>query len=182
MANAKTEVCLNELHAAMLAAIKQAFPLLGTVECYREETDRTTPITTPACLLELTEMDAAPDQDPGTEQIAMVARFTARFVLGFRTREAKLEARRLAAAFASYLRKNPRWRGVVTGPAEVIGCGPDDFDPRLHQYEVWSVEWAHVLHFGESVWEPCGLTPTTVYLAHVSVEGPGDVVIEPEEP
>jgi hypothetical protein len=162
MANAQTEVCLVELHAAMLDAIKAAFPDLQTVECYRD--DRVTKVTTPACMLELTEMEAAEAQDPGTEQLAVVARFEARFILGFRTREAQLEARNLAAAFAAYLRKHPRWPGVVTGPAEVIGCYRDEFDPELDQYEVWRVEWAHVLHLGESVWAPEGITPTTVFL------------------
>jgi hypothetical protein len=167
MANAQTEVCLEELHAAMLDTIKSAFPTLQTVEAYRD--DRTTSLTTPACLLELTEMEATPEQDPGTEQLAVVARFEARFILGFRTQEVQLQARALAAAFAAYLRKNPRWPGVVTGPAEVIGCYRDEFDPELDKYEVWRVEWAHVLHLGETVWKAEGIIPTTVFLNMVQV-------------
>jgi hypothetical protein len=118
-------------------------------------------------------MEAAEAQDPGTEQIALVARFEARFILGFRTHEAQLEARKLAGAFAAYLRKHPRWPGVVTGPAEVIGCYRDEFDPELDQFEVWRVEWAHVIHLGgESVWAPEGITPTTVYLGVTPDIGP----------
>lgn len=164
MANAETEIGLTDLHSVMLDTIKAAFPGLQTVESYRNE--RTTKVTTPACLLELTEMEAAPEQDPGTEQLAVSARFEARFILGFRTREVQLQARELAAAFAAYLRKHPRWPGVVTGPAEVIGCYRDEFDPELDQYEVWRVEWAHVLHLGASTWAPEGITPTTVLLGN----------------
>jgi hypothetical protein len=170
---AKTEVCLRQLQAAMLDGIKAAFPALQTVEASREEDDRTTPVRTPACLLESDEME--PDElDPGTEQAALETRFAARFIVGFRTREAKLEARVLCGKFSAFLRKNPRWPGVVTGPAKLIGCYKDEFDPRLDQYEVWRVEWSHVLHFGESVWSPEGLVPTTVYLGISPDIGPGN--------
>lgn len=164
MANAKTEVCLVELHAVMLKTIKAAFPALQDVVAYREEDDRTTPLTAPACLLEMDdELEPGDAPDPGTEQIALTCTFSARFVVGFRTENAKIEARKLATRFAAHLRKHPRWPGVVTGPAEVKGCYRDDSDGRFDQFVVWRVEWAHVLHFGETVWEPEGLTPTQVF-------------------
>lgn len=174
MANANTEVCIIKLHEVMLDTIKAQFPALQTVEAYREEDDRTTPVVTPACLLEMDEMETADGLDPGTEQIALTARFAARFILGMRTKDVKLQTRKLAGAFAAYLRKNPRWPGVVTSPAEVIGCYPDAFDPRLDQFEVWRVEWAHVLHIGDSVWKPEGLAPTTVFLGMAPDIGAGN--------
>lgn len=170
MADAQTQVDLFDLHESMLNAIKEAFPVLQTVECYRD--DRTTKVTMPAALLELTEMEADPAQDPGTEQLAVTARFELRFILGFRSRESKLQARALSAAFAAHLRKNPRWPGIPSGPAEVIGCYRDEFDPELDQYEVWRVEWAHTLHLGDSTWDPEGITPTTVTLIRDNGEPP----------
>ena len=79
MANAYTEVSLAALHQAIAADITAAFPQLVTVEFYRETEDdgRTLP-PMPACLLELTEFEAAPDLDPGTEQLAVTARFNPR--------------------------------------------------------------------------------------------------------
>jgi hypothetical protein len=93
------------------------------------------------------------------------------------TTNVEREARKLAAALAAFLHLR-RWEGVVTGPAEVVGFGPDNFDPDLDQYEVWKVEWSHVLHLGKSVWEPEPGTvpPTTVYARPAVPEGaePGE--------
>lgn len=185
MANADTEVTLEQLHDAIVDAIKLQFPDLQTVEFYSDQ--RTDAIPKPACLLELSEMDAAPDLDPGTEQIALDCRFEARFVIGFRTVKAKLEVRKLAGAFAAWLRKeNHRW-GLPVAPAQVIGCYQDDFSPDLDQYECWRVEWRQVIHLGESVWndEPGAEVPTTVYVGFEPDVGPAHiddyVQLTPEE-
>lgn len=158
MANADTVTTLDEVHAGIIAAINAQFPTLATVEAYR--LDRKT-LSLPACLIELTEMDVEPD--PGTEQLAVMARFEAHFVIGFRqgALNPKLEVRKLAAAFAVFARLQ-RW-GCPIGPAEVIGCYPDDFDPELDQYECWRVEWRQVIHLGESIWTDIGPTPEPVY-------------------
>lgn len=153
MANANTELTLDALHDAIVARIKAQFPALKTVQAYR--LDRKA-LPTPACLVELTEFETTSDaMDPGTEQLAVTARFEARLILGFKTPQAKLEIRKLAASVAAFARLN-RW-GLPVGPAEVIGAYPDDFDPELDQYECWRVEWTNVIHLGESVWNDEGL-------------------------
>lgn len=173
MADAHTEIDLEVLHAAIEAALCAQFPALRMVEFYREESDRQPPKPDqlPACLLELTELEPAPDVDPGTEQLAVHARFEARLIIGFRTPRAKLEIRQLAAAVAVWLRLR-RWadpripagqaaRTLPTGPAEVIAILPDHFSPELDRYEVWRVEWRQLLHLGASIWTTDGLTPET---------------------
>lgn len=167
MANANTSIDLGELHQAIEAAIRAQFPSLKLVEFYREEEERRPPTDAqlPACLLEMSEMNPTPDIDPGTEQLAVSARFEARLVIGFRTPKAKLEIRKLAAAFAVFLRLN-RWPSITapgetipTGPAEVITIMPDDFSPELDRFEVWRVEWQQPLHLGDGIWNDDGLTP-----------------------
>lgn len=167
MANANTEITLDELHQAIEVAIRAQFPALKLVEFYREEEERSppTPDQLPACLLEMSEMEPTPDIDPGTEQLAVNARFEARLVIGFRTPKAKLEIRKLAAAFAVFLRLK-RWPRLAnpavtlgTGPAEVTTIMPDDFNPELDRYEVWRVEWLQPLHLGTSIWKDEGVTP-----------------------
>lgn len=160
--NINTQVDLTALHAAIENAIKAQFPALATVEFYRE--DRAS-IVTPACLLDLSEMDAAPEIDPGTGQLAVVAHFEAELILGFRTADVKLSGTILAAAFAAFLHSR-RWPGGMTGPAEGIHVYKSDFKPQLDQYEVWAVEWRQVLHLGESVWNDTGIVPTTVFLGY----------------
>lgn len=157
--NANTEVTLDKVHDGILAAIRAQFPALRTVDAYR--LDRKS-LPTPACLVELTEMEADMADDPGTEQLAVMARFEARFVLPFRqgAKNARLEVRKLAAAFAAFARLN-RW-GCPIGPAEVLGAFPDDFDPELDQFEVWRVEWQQVIHLGSTVWKDDGVVPVPV--------------------
>lgn len=155
MANANTAVTLDAVHAAIVAKIAAQYPTVHTVAAYR--LDRKS-LPLPAILVELTEMEAAPAGDaldPGTGQLSVWARFEARVILGFRTTNAKLEVRKLAAALAQYVHLN-RW-GVPVGPAEVIGCYEDDFgqvgaNGELEQFEIWRVEWRQVIHIGSSVW------------------------------
>ena len=176
MANANTEIDLGVLHDAIVADIKAAFPGLVTVEFYREDRKE---LAKPACLLELTEMDGLADEDPGTEQLAVMAKFEAELVIGFRAVDgvkAKQSIRVLAAALAAWLRKR-RWtnpddpdKKLPTGPAEVIGAYQDDFtvmgrqqEQALDQFEVWRVEWQQIVHLGNTVWTDEGTTPSKVY-------------------
>lgn len=157
MSNANTETTLDAVHAGIIEAIRDQFPDLKTVEAYR--LDRRN-LPTPACLVELTEMDCPVDPDPGTEQLAVWARFEALFVISFRqgSLNPKLEVRKLAAAFAAFARLQ-RW-GCPIGPAEVLGVFPDDFNPELDQFECWRVEWRQIIHLGESIWKDEGVTPS----------------------
>ena len=157
MANAQTVTTIEAVHKGIIAAIRQRFPELLTVEAYRMDRKN---LPVPACLVELTEMEAADDLDPGTGQLAVNARFEARFVLGFRqgSRNPKMEVRRLAAEFLAWARLQ-RW-GCSVGPAMVIGAWPDEFDPELDQYECWRTEWQQVIHLGASDWIDDGTAPT----------------------
>jgi hypothetical protein len=179
--NANTEIDLDVLHAAIVADIKAKFPDLKTVEFYRGEgndhDDRKT-LPVPACLLNLSELEASEEDDPGTEQLAVIAHFEAELIIRFTTPNAKRSVRKLAAAFAAWLNKR-RWDNpagttpkLPTGPVMVVGAYQDDFsslmqgqrEKPLDQYEIWKVEWRQKVHLGESVWNDEGTTPTTVYL------------------
>lgn len=169
MANANTEVTLEQVHDAIVASIRAQFPGLKTVEAYRLDRKN---LPVPACLIELTEMEITHDAfDPGTEQLAVTARFEARLLIGFKTPRAKLSIRQLAAALAHFARTN-RW-GVPVGPGQVIGAYPDDFDPELDQYECWRVEWTNVVHIGAPTWEDAGTTPTSALYSWAPNIGPG---------
>jgi hypothetical protein len=167
--NANTQIDLDQLHSAIVTAIAAAFPQFQTVATYPEVSDRQT-LATPACIIELTEMEAAPEDDPGTEQLAMVATFEARIIIGFRTPDAKRAIRKLAGALAAFVLRK-RW-GLPVGPAEVLDARPDDFSPELDQYEVWRVEWQQVIHLGASVWLDSGVTPADIRVSWVPRVGP----------
>lgn len=154
-------IMLDEIHEAIVGAVRRQFPALLTVEAYRQVRGA---LPVPACLVELAELEATDELDPGTGQLAVMARFEARLVIGFRQGGLNpgLEIRKLAAALAAFVHQQ-RW-GLPVGAADVLGCWPDDFDPGLEQYECWRVEWQQVLHLGESVWTNEGRTPVP-YLA-----------------
>jgi len=173
MSNANTAVTLDQVHAGIINRTKAKFPTLATVESYRLDRKN---LTVPACLIELTEMTCPVDPDPGTEQLAVMARFEAMFIMSFKqgTANPKLEIRKLAAAFAAFARLQ-RW-GCPIGPANVLGAYPDDFNPELDQFEVWRVEWEQIIHLGESIWEaPPDWIPTEVYLGFAPNIGPAHI-------
>lgn len=157
MANAQTLITLDALHEAILAAIRQKFPQLATVAAYRQDRGS---LPVPACLVELAELEATDELDPGTGRLALQARWEARLIIGFRQGALNpgLEIRKLAAALAAWVHMQ-RW-GLPVGAADVLGCWPDDFDPGLEQYECWRVEWQQVIHLGTSDWTDDGATPT----------------------
>lgn len=161
MANTIIETDIVGLYAAIVAAISAQFPTLATVEFDDAGEDRELP-PVPACLLQLTEFEAEPDLDPGTDQICVMARFEAELVLGFRTPEVKRSARVLAAAMCAFLHKLRHFPNGKAGAIEVLGAWPSQFKPQLDQYEVWRVEWRQPLYLGESVWaaEAEGTTPS----------------------
>lgn len=166
-----TEISLDALHQAIIDRIAAQFPAVVTVEDYREDRKR---IPLPAILIELDELDGAPDDDPGTEQLAARARWVARIIIGFRTANAEREIRKLAAALGAFIHQQ-RW-GQPVEAAQVLSIAPDTFDPELDQYVVWSVEWQQVVHLGASVWVPDGELPETVLYSYVPRVG------EPYEP
>ncbi len=144
-----TEVTLDQVHDGIVTTLAAQFPGLH-VEAYREDR-KSLPI--PACLIELSEMEADPATDPGTGQLSVIATFEAQLIMGFKQpgKNAKREVRKLAAAVAAFVRLK-RW-GCPIGPAEVVGAYKDDFDPELDQFECWRVEWRQVIHLGETVWK-----------------------------
>lgn len=157
-----TEIDLDALHTAVVNAIEEQFPSVVTVADYREDRQR---LPLPAILIELDDIEAAPDEDPGTEQLAARTRWIARIIIGFRTANAEREVRKLAAALGAFIHMQ-RW-GQPVEAAQVLTISPDTFDPSLDQYVVWAVEWQQIVHLGASVWKPDGELPETVLYSHV---------------
>lgn len=164
-----TEVTLDQVHDGIVSTLQTQFPAVH-VEAYR--TDRKE-LPVPAILVELTEFEDAPDHDPGTGQLAVLATFEAIVVIGFRQpdgRNPKREVRNLAAAVAAFARLQ-RW-GCPIGPAMVTGAHPDDFHPELDQFEVWAVEWRQIVHLGETVWKGGNPPPDGVNASFAPLIGP----------
>ena len=167
MQGPNTEIDLDAVHQSILDAISGQFPALVTVADYREDRKR---LPLPAVLVELADLEAVPEEDPGTGQLAIRARFEARVIIGFRAANAEREIRKLSGALGAFVHHN-RW-GQKIGPAEVLAIGPDSFDPDLDQYVVWAVEWQQIVHLGQTAWTNDGEVPETVLYSWSPEIGP----------
>ena len=161
-----TEIDLDELHQNIIDRVAAQFPAVVTVADYREDRQR---LPLPAILIELDDIEAAPDEDPGTQQLAARTRWIARIIIGFKTANAEREIRKLAAALGAFVHMQ-RW-GQPVEAAQVLTISPDTFDPSLDQYVVWAVEWQQIVHLGASVWTPDGELPETVLYSYVPFVG-----------
>ena len=165
--DANTNVDLDALHDAIVADIKAQFPDIVTVEFYRTEERKGTlaGLPLPAIILDLSEFEPDMEIDPGSEQLAVHARFEAEIIFGYRTPDVKRAIRKFAAAFSAWLRLR-RWNGVRTGPAYVTSVHRSDFNPDLDQFEVWCVEWSQPVHLGNTIWTNDGTVPTDVFVGY----------------
>lgn len=165
--NADTEITLDGLHQAILDTLTADFPALQTVDDYPDDRQR---VQVPAALVELTELTAAPDDDPGTGQLAMEAQFELRYLIGWRGTNQGRVIRANVAALAHFIHQQ-RW-GLPVEPARVLVCEPDEFSPELDQYLVWRIEWAQIIHIGANEWIDDGETPTEVWVGISPLIGP----------
>lgn len=163
------EINLESLEAAIIARLTANFPDVKTIIF---DYDRQAKIPElPAILLELTQ--AEPDEDTGTGQLHLVGRFEARCLIGALTTGHGHKARKLSLNLARYIYQT-RWGEKQTDqsesevqpvtPAQVIGCYPDDFDPRFDQLDVWRVDWEQSFYVGESVWQSNAEIPQQVFV------------------
>lgn len=161
MADANTEVTLDELHDAIVAQIVAAFPAFVTVDFYPD--DESEQIATPACMLEMTEAEPIPENNAGTGQWPALARFEARIIMSSRAgATSKREVRKAAVAFATWINLR-RLTGIATDPCQVIACEPDEFAPHVDRFVTWRVEWVMPAMFGESVWKNDGAIPQAFF-------------------
>ena len=126
---------LTDLHHAIVNELTTKIEGIETSGFYpkiREE------ITAPAVFVDMVSLE--PGQDPGTGEVAYIARFEARFMVGT-SDEANLQVRELAAEGGRIIYKNSF--GLNVKAAELLSVGNDGFNPELDAYEVWIVEWEH---------------------------------------
>ncbi|BDG76577.1 MULTISPECIES: hypothetical protein [Wolbachia] len=152
----------QDLHQAICTKLKEEISAIQTCEIYpaiRKE------LVAPAVFVELASLE--PGKDPGTEQLALKARFEARIVVDSTIENAPLIVRSLAAEVARVVNKNT-WEKNVS-PAEFLSAEPDGFRPELDAYLVWMVDWSHQLHLGKSVWEEGKIKPHTINVGNINV-------------
>ncbi|MEC4735611.1 hypothetical protein [Wolbachia endosymbiont (group A) of Andrena dorsata] len=148
----------KDLHNAICTTLKKEIPAIQTCEIYpsiRKE------LLAPALFVELVSLESG--KDPGTEELALKARFEARIVIDSTIENAAIIVRTLAAEVAKVVNKNT-WNVKNISPAEFLSAEPDGFRPELDAYLVWMVDWSHQLHLGKSIWTENKIKPHTIII------------------
>ncbi|KLT22529.1 putative phage related protein [Wolbachia endosymbiont of Armadillidium vulgare str. wVulC] len=153
----------KDLHNAICTTLKKEIPAIQTCEIYpsiRKE------LVAPAVFVELSGFEKG--HDPGTEELALKARFEARIVVDGTVEDSSVVVRTLAAEVARVVNKNT-WNVENIFPAEFLSAEIEGFRPELDAYLVWVVDWVHEIHIGESVWSETGIKPYIIEIGNVHV-------------
>ncbi|MCJ7455099.1 MAG: hypothetical protein MUP48_06725 [Wolbachia endosymbiont of Homalodisca vitripennis] len=153
----------QDLHQAICTKLKEEISAIQTCEIYpsiRKE------LVAPAVFVELSSLEKG--DDPGTEELALKARFEARVVVDSTVENASIIVRSLATEVARVVDKNT-WNVKNVSPGEFISAEIDGFRPELDAYLVWMVEWVHYLHLGESVWLKGKINPHIINVGNINV-------------
>ena len=145
----------NDLHQAICTTLKREIPVIQTCGIYPAVQRG---IIAPAVFIELASFD--PGQDPGTEELALKARFEGRIIIDSTIEDAAIIVRSLASEVARVVNRNT-W-GMSVSPAEFLSGEVDRFKPELDAYLVWLIEWDHQVHVGKSIWKEGKIKPHTV--------------------
>ncbi|WP_341823965.1 hypothetical protein [Wolbachia endosymbiont (group A) of Udea olivalis] len=154
---------LKDLHDKICTTLKREIPAIQTCEIYpsiRKE------LLAPALFVELVSLESG--KDPGTEELALKARFEARIVIDSTIENAAIIVRSLAAEVAKVVDKNT-WNVKNVSPGEFISAEVDEFRPELDAYLVWMVEWVHTIHVGRSIWKEGKFMPHKIEIGEINV-------------
>ncbi|HHA2674752.1 TPA: hypothetical protein ACOECQ_000819 [Stenotrophomonas maltophilia] len=164
MANANTDVTLQGVHDAVERAIRARFPGFRTVEFYRSEEDERE-LATPACLLEMTELEPTQESDGGSGKLPALLRFEARIIMQARDDGALMELRKAAAAMLVWLHQLGRFPGIPGDRIIAMGAEPDDWRPAHGGFRGWLVEFGVPCLLGIDAWagENDGPAPRAFY-------------------
>lgn len=153
----------QDLHQAICTKLKEEISAIQTCEIYPSIKKE---LVAPAVFVELSSLEKG--DDPGTEELALKARFEARIVIDSTVENASIIVRSLATEVARVVNKNT-WNMKNVSPGEFISGGGDDFRPELDAYLVWMVDWSHQLHLGKSVWEEGKIKPHKIAVGEMHV-------------
>lgn len=158
---------LAGVYAAIERHISEAIPGLAYVGTMPEGLEVVPP---PAVVLELAGFEAA-ENDPGTGETAVDARFEARVIVPVDEANCLHVAAFVAAQLAVLLRMQS-W-GLPCDLAEFIRAERDWSRPELDSFAVWVVEWSQVLYLGKEEW-PWPREPGPLVVAFDPDTGPGN--------
>jgi len=149
---------ITDLHNAIIVEITDKIAGIQTSGFYPK---LRAAVAVPAVFVNLASLE--PGSDPGTQQLAVIARFEARVIVADKE-GSELQVRELAAEVARIIHCNNF--GVDVTTAKLVAVGSDGFSPELDAYDVWLVEWEHEFHLGDSIWDGESVRPETIFIGY----------------
>ncbi len=153
----------------VVANIAAKFDTFKTIAAEDEKRDR---IELPAILVQVSELEPLPDNDPHTGQFPCLVRFEARVIMGQRSPTVRREVLMAAGALATHVHNNRL--DVAWGAATLLSVEPDEFAPKADKFDIWLVEWVHQTCIGDSYYVDDGITPTQVLTSWAPDVGAGN--------
>lgn len=150
---------LTSIHEAMVKAIKEAFPMVKTVDAY--DVTRKGTIMTPAILLEALEMK--PGRRVTGSRTPLTVEFYAHCVLSVKTENVALQVRNFAASLLQTIDGNTWGLGDFAERPTSLSAFPGVFNPDEKGFESWVVGWEQTVHLGE-VWKEADFLPHDVVI------------------
>lgn len=152
---------------AIVERLSQQFPAYRTVAA---EDESRTELAVPAIVVQISELEPAPEKEPFTGQFPCLCHVEARIILGHRTPKVRREVLKAAGALASFVHQNRL--GIRWGEAQVLAIEPDDFAPSADQFDIWRIEWVHQVDLGENFLIDEGVTPAQLLTSWAPIIGP----------
>lgn len=169
---------LTSLHTAIIDRLSADFSAT-TVAAYP---DLKRKITLPAVLVDLDEFDIA---DFGEDALGLNVRFTVYCVADPAVANAEMTVRNLAVTMALRIYQEKDFGYDVNTGAEIIRVSPDDFNPDLQGYLVWSVEFVIGITVGQEAYstDPAdGIHVTEMTIGDLDKVDMEHVVADGQEP
>lgn len=148
----------GDLHQKVIERLREQFPAYATVDDYREPGEDRTQLAVPALLIQMTDLERAPDTDPQTGQKAFAGIWEATIIMGFRHAAVDRAIRDAVGALAVFV-DGQRWGLPDVAPAVVTLGGVDDFSAATAAFKSWRLEWRQVMFLGDDAWEAGGTVP-----------------------
>ncbi|SFA82021.1 hypothetical protein [Pseudomonas sp. NFPP24] len=138
---------LDQLYTAVEKHLQEHLPGIQGVSFWPDLSTATS-IPTPVVLLEMAEMEPAPDI--GTGETSLTCKFEARIIVDSISTDPQRQAVQLASQLAVLLR-GQSW-GLAVDCAEFVRSTQDWTKPELDGYFVWLVEWDQTVYLGAEEW------------------------------
>lgn len=151
---------LTDYHDAVIDWVTQNVDWLQSVQYYPE---MQTELPAPCAFFGVEDWEMSESQ-PMNGMLAVDLNCKLMVVFGVIDPAYQLEVRN--AAMALCIKLQDQRFGLPIEPVVLQGAEPDNFQPELDDYAVWSIRFLQTIEVGEDFYKPEGIIPSTVMVGY----------------